>query len=178
MAVSISTSVCIGLHIACRGSDIHRSKTPLISERHTGAETCVVLRAKSVERKPSGFACVQPFPRYYQHPLRKLGFPICSNKQDNISVSAKPTNKMSTSATKRLRIAIINCPGSLAFDPMFVKWIEKMSTPLNCSVDWTVYQAEANDLPTAEERFDAYIITGSRNGVYEDFAWCADALVF
>ena len=78
---------------------------------------------------------------------------------------------MSSGAAPSLRIAVLNCPGRFAFDPLFVRWIENVSTTLGCRIEWTVLQAEANELPKTEESFDAYIIAGSRHGVYEEFPW-------
>eukprot|EP00959_Pyramimonas_sp_CCMP1952_P472226 9499688-Pyramimonas_sp.AAC.1 len=54
--------------------------------------------------------------------------------------------------------------------------MENVSSPLDCTIEWTVFQAEASEFPSEEENFDGYIITGSRNGVYEEFPWCACVL--
>lgn len=39
--------------------------------------------------------------------------------------------------------------------------------------DYTTYDVAAGDLPDRPEDYDAYIVTGSPAGVYEDFPWIA-----
>ncbi|WP_293376343.1 type 1 glutamine amidotransferase [Phenylobacterium sp. SCN 70-31] len=44
--------------------------------------------------------------------------------------------------------------------------------------DWRVYAADEGEYPTAPEACDAYIVTGSAAGVYEDDPWIGQLLDF
>eukprot|EP00239_Pterosperma_sp_CCMP1384_P006500 CAMPEP_0197859850 /NCGR_PEP_ID=MMETSP1438-20131217/34785_1 /TAXON_ID=1461541 /ORGANISM="Pterosperma sp., Strain CCMP1384" /LENGTH=294 /DNA_ID=CAMNT_0043476509 /DNA_START=261 /DNA_END=1145 /DNA_ORIENTATION=- len=82
-----------------------------------------------------------------------------------------------------LHIAILNCPGTCRYDPLYKQWIDAVATKLNQKIIWEVYDPADGALPPlpdssdpdstgsggqgSEARYDGYIISGSRHGVYE-----------
>ena len=44
---------------------------------------------------------------------------------------------------------------------------------LGASLNYRFYQVQEGELPTAAGECDAYLITGSKAGVYEEFSWIA-----
>ena len=82
-----------------------------------------------------------------------------------------------------VKIAILNCPGSRPFSPMFLKLFENfehLNKNLGVTFDFTVFDVPGGDirahLYTRDNilDYDVYLITGSFCSAYEDIPWIND----
>ena len=89
----------------------------------------------------------------------------------------------SSSENKKVKIAILNCPGSREFSPLFLKLFadfKYLNEDQSVTFDFTVFDVPGGDISTKLStkdmiiEYDVYLITGSFSSAYEDLPWIND----
>jgi GMP synthase-like glutamine amidotransferase len=78
-----------------------------------------------------------------------------------------------------LKLAVLQAGGPPErLRPKFGTYAAMFEALLGDGFDWSVYDVQAGQWPTAPEAHDGYIVTGSSAGVYEPDDWIAQLLGF
>lgn len=99
--------------------------------------------------------------------------------QDQSGERAADATATSLAAAGRVKIGILECgvPPAVLI-PHHGTFADMVKRLLGPHADTTVFDVTRHELPRDEAAFDAYVLTGSRAGVYDDLPWIPPLLQF